>query len=278
MCRYGIIDPSVLASTTEMAAVGVWHVLQGFLANLPQMDSEVKVREFNLWTESYGGHYGSTFFSYFSDQNQAIINGSQEGVQLVMATLGIGNGIIDEAIQAPFYPEFAVNNSYGIQTVSDEVYQDMKAAFYDPGMCKDQVADCAAVDHSTRSGQAICRNASSTCRNYVEGPYYNYNYNPYDIRPYVPMPPDYFESFLNLASTQNSFGVNMNYTTDNAVNGAFEKTGDMVYNEFIGHLGGLLDSGVRVALYAGDADYICNVSLTSSCFAQLPLTLTVAWC
>lgn len=39
-----------------------------------------------------------------------------------MDTLGIINGIIDEQIQAPYYPEFAVNNTYGIKSINDTIY------------------------------------------------------------------------------------------------------------------------------------------------------------
>ena len=47
----------------------------------------------------------------------------------------------------------------------------------------------------------------------------------YDIRhPYNdPTPPDYFVDFLNLASTQNALGVDLNYTADSSalVGGGF---------------------------------------------------------
>jgi carboxypeptidase C (cathepsin A) len=39
---------------------------------------------------------------------------------------------------------------------------------------------------------------------------------------------------------------------------AFQQTGDFVYPNFIEDLEMLLNAGVRVALYYGDADYICN--------------------
>ena len=42
-------------STTDLAAVATWHVLQGFLSVLPQLDGKVANKSFNLWTESYGG-------------------------------------------------------------------------------------------------------------------------------------------------------------------------------------------------------------------------------
>ena len=104
--RFGGVNPYRF-ETTQLAAVGTWEVLQGFLANLPRLDARVKSRTFNLWTESYGGHYGPAFFDYFEGQNAAIENGTAKGVKLTMDTLGVGNGIISELIQAPFYPEFA---------------------------------------------------------------------------------------------------------------------------------------------------------------------------
>jgi carboxypeptidase C (cathepsin A) len=264
--RFGVINQLTAVSTTDEAAVGAWHVLQGFLANLPQLDSQIKSKTFNLWTESYGGHYGPSFFSYFEDQNNAIANGTQNGTQLIMDTLGIGNGIIDEQTQAPYYPEFAVNNTYGIKAVNDSIYLDMKAAYYDPGMCKDQVAACAASDRSTNEGEYICFNATETCRAYVEGPYYEFSgRGTYDIRHPTddPTPPEYFVDYLNLANVQQAIGVNLNYTpsTESSldVNNDFTNTGDFVYPQFIKDLEHLLNNNVRVALYYGDADYICNV-------------------
>jgi len=48
--RYPVINATAL-DTTELSAVAAWHVLQGFLGGLPQLDSEIKSKEFNLWTE-----------------------------------------------------------------------------------------------------------------------------------------------------------------------------------------------------------------------------------
>ena len=169
--RYSVIDP-YMTDTTDLAAVAAWHVLQGFLANLPQLDATVKPKTFNLWTESYGGHYGPAFFNYFYDQNQAIANGTANGTSLTFDTLGIGNGIIDETIQAPYYPEFAVNNTYGIKAVNDTIYNYMKLSYYISGGCRDNLAYCASVDRSTPDGMSACAQSNAICRNLVEGPYY----------------------------------------------------------------------------------------------------------
>ncbi|TVY83355.1 Carboxypeptidase S1-like protein A [Lachnellula suecica] len=125
--RYPAINASLL-DTTDLAAIASWHVLQAFLTGLPQLDSNITSKEFNLWTESYGGHYGPAFYNYFYEQNQLIENGTIEGVALNFNTLGVINGIIDEYIQAPYYPEFAVNNTYGITAYNDTVYNYAKFA------------------------------------------------------------------------------------------------------------------------------------------------------
>lgn len=39
---------------------------------------------------------------------------------------------------------------------------------------------------------------------------------------------------------------------------AFQTTGDFIYPNFLEDINMLLDAGVRVALFYGDADYICN--------------------
>jgi carboxypeptidase C (cathepsin A) len=66
-------------------------------------------------------------------------------------------------------------------------------------------------------------------------------------------------AYLNQASVQDALGVNLNYTdANNEVYYAFQQTGDFVYPFAREGLEDLLRKGVRVALYSGDADYICN--------------------
>ena len=260
--RYSVVDEFSI-DTTDLAAIGTWEVLQGFLSNLPQLDPKVDIKDFNLWTESYGGHYGPAFFDYFQSQNDLIEAGTLNGTKLVMNTLGIGNGIISEKIQAPYYPEFAVNNTYGIKAVNDTIYDYMKLSYYIGGGCSDSIDFCAESDLTTVDGFVACSQATGICRSLVEGPYYDYGgRGVYDIRhPYDdPTPPGYFEDFLNLASTQEALGVDLNYTADSSafIFNGFGYTGDFVYPTFLTDLEDLLNKGVRVSIYHGDADYICN--------------------
>ncbi|CAD0050612.1 unnamed protein product [Aureobasidium pullulans] len=210
--------------TTDLAAIAAWHVLQGFLGALPQLDAEIgSNKEFNLWTESYGGY------------NKLISNGTIPGVKLDFNTLGIGNGIIDEYIQAPHYPEFAVNNSYGIKSVNDTVYNYMKFALNMPGGCLDLVDSCRQSRETGQENlatQTICSEAQDMCRD------------------------NYFADYLNIAEVQNALGVSVNYTeSNNDIYYAFQATGDFVYNNFLTDLEELLAQGLRISF---DADYICN--------------------
>lgn len=49
-------------------------------------------------------HYGPSLFKTFYENNALVRNGTIPGVALNFNTLSIGNGIIDEAIQANYYP------------------------------------------------------------------------------------------------------------------------------------------------------------------------------
>lgn len=86
--RFPFFDPTYI-DQSEKAAVNAWHVLQAFYSALPQLNSEIKSREFNLWTESYGGRYGPSFYDYFYKQNELIKDGTISGIELNMNSLGV---------------------------------------------------------------------------------------------------------------------------------------------------------------------------------------------
>lgn len=60
--EYPVINASAI-STTDLAAVSAWHILQGFYSALPQLAGKVQSKEFHLWTESYGNYHCVSPFS-----------------------------------------------------------------------------------------------------------------------------------------------------------------------------------------------------------------------
>ena len=105
--EWPVINASAV-DTTELAALAAYHTIQALFANLPHLQSEIPSKSFNLWTESYGGHYGPIFFDRFIDENKAIANGSVQGYCLNFDTLGIGNGLIDFLTQGRSPAEIAL--------------------------------------------------------------------------------------------------------------------------------------------------------------------------
>ncbi|KAJ4989705.1 serine carboxypeptidase [Stagonosporopsis vannaccii] len=278
--RYPILEPlnTGTIDTTDLAAVATWHVLQALLNTIPKFDTKLGTpREFNLFTESYGGHYGPAFFNYFYNQNLRIQNGSMPGYPLNFNSLGIINGIIDESVQAEHYPEFAVNNTYGIKAYNDTVYSYAKFANNMYNGCLDQIKICRAAAEGNASYYhtnapitnaeltpgvlQICNEAADMCRDNVESPYYYYSgRGVYDIRHEYddPTPPSYYPDYLNLPEVQEALGVTLNYSSSNGIYYAFQNSGDFIYPNFRLDLEHLLNQDVRVSLAYGDADYICN--------------------
>ena len=77
--------------TSQEAASDVWDFLQIWLKD--DHFSHLQKNDLAIWTESYGGHYGPTFASYFLDQNDAIAAGSVDGITLNLKVLGVGDGL-----------------------------------------------------------------------------------------------------------------------------------------------------------------------------------------
>ena len=207
------------------------------------------------------------------------------GFPMNFNSLGIINGIIDESVQAEQYPEFAMNNTYGIKAYNDTVYNYAKFANNMNNGCLDQIAICRAAAEGNASyyhvdapiTQAeltpgvmqICNEAQDMCRDNVESPYYYYSgRGVYDIRhPYEDPDPDSgYTDYLNLGHIQEALGVTVNYSGNNGIYYAFQNSGDFIYPNFRLDLEYLLDQGVRVSLAYGDADYICKFFSQSTSF------------
>lgn len=81
----------------------------------------------------------------------------------------IGNGIIDYHIQAPYYPKYAVENTYGIVAVNKTVYEYMNFALNMDGGCLQYIEACRGLDQTSFNGKVICQAAQDMCRDNVEG-------------------------------------------------------------------------------------------------------------
>jgi len=279
---FGTAGSDSTANTTEIAAAATWHFLQTWLAAFPQYNPAVRPNTtsdiytsmevgVNLFAESYGGKYGPVFANYFQQQNQLRANSSipsNSTLAIKVDSVGILNGLVDDAIQDYYYPYFAYNNTYNIQAISQTSELNALGYFDNPGQCLDQINSCRSAMNATdplgegdvTATNALCEQAQLTCLN-VSAPYYAGGYDPYDIRQQYPSPdpPAAYQEYLNNAGVLAAIGARVNYTESSRyVQNGFISTGDTIRGGQVEDLAYLLSLGIRVALIYGDADFICN--------------------
>jgi carboxypeptidase C (cathepsin A) len=270
---FSSLNSNNTANTTEISAMAIWHMLQGFLGAFPEYrPNNSNSMGVHLFAESYGGKYGPAFASLWEEQNMRRSNGSlsQNGsIEIHLASLGIVNGCVDDLIQAPFYPEMAVNNTYGLTAINPTRATLASRSFYASGGCKDLIEECRTAvvsqdpenDGDVKVVNEICASAYSSCSTNVLEPYFDAGRSVYDIGHYLPdpFPSNTYLEYLNTAEFLQAIGSPVNFTqTNRQVIDAFTSTGDYERNALVPDIAFLLNAGIRVGLIYGDRDYICN--------------------
>ncbi|KAF1911046.1 carboxypeptidase S1 [Ampelomyces quisqualis] len=227
--------------------------LQAFYGAFPQYSRE----SFSFTTESYGGHYGPIFNSYILDQNAKNISGA---ATINLKNVLIGNGWFDPLVQYQGYYQYAVDpgNTYDYDPYNASVKAEWYNNLYGEGNCVDQTKHCYVTGQNS-----ICSRADDFCASKVENMYdIHSGRDEYDMRYLTPdpFPYDYFVDYLNKPEVQQAIGAYQNFSTSSrTVSSAFGNTGDDDRESgTIEACQKLLDAGVQVMLYYGDADYNCN--------------------
>ncbi|EEY21885.1 carboxypeptidase S1 [Verticillium alfalfae VaMs.102] len=180
---FSSLNPANTPNTTEDAAIAVWHMLQGFLSVFPQYNPPKQAAlGVNLFAESYGGKYGPVFSDVWERQNAKRLNNTiprNSTLEIHLAALGIVNGCIDDEIQAPYYPSFAVNNTYGFEGINSVRANLANASFYADGGCRDLLQQCRTAQNvydpassgNVDSVNEHCSQAYATCYRSVIEPF-----------------------------------------------------------------------------------------------------------
>ncbi|KAI9730445.1 MAG: hypothetical protein M1818_008140 [Claussenomyces sp. TS43310] len=242
---YGTDD----VTSTVTAAPYVWKLLQAFFTQFPQYEN----RDFAIFTESYGGHYGPEFADYFEQQNAAIDQGTVTGEKLDLIALGINNGWYDAELQEKAYVDFSYNNTYK-SLISKSDYESYLDTYSND--CLPALQTCASS-----GSNSDCENADNSCYQDIEGPLSETaDFDVYDIREPSndPYPPATYSSYLAKASVTKAIGAKATYTEcPDAPYNKFATTGDNS-RSFLSELSAVVKSGVQTLIWAGDADWICN--------------------
>ncbi|KAI9070306.1 alpha/beta-hydrolase [Trametes sanguinea] len=251
---YGTID----VNSTFAAAPVVWDAFQVLFES--KEFAKFQNREFIFATESYGGHYGPGFVTYFDEQNARIRSGKLRGEQINVSALMINNGWYDPLIQNEAYVQFATfAPGYG-QLQSDDVLAQLNQSFYGPGGCQEQERACYAAGESPESN-GICAKADAFCIENVFTPAVG-DRDALDLRQNGsspnPFPPEFFIDFLQNATIMEKIGAKAPFVDVSIpVELQFNSTGDDA-RSLLPQLAALANSKLKILVWAGDADINCN--------------------
>jgi carboxypeptidase D len=250
-------------SSTVTAAPYVWTLLQAIYTQFPQYQN----RDFGIFTESYGGHYGPEFAYYFEQQNAAIDSGKITGHKINLIALGVNNGWYDPAISYKAYVDYSYSNSYN-QLIGQSDYQSYMDTYNQ--QCVPALQAC-----DSSGSNSDCSNAQNVCYGDIEGPLSQAaDFDVYDIREPSndPYPPSTYVRYLRSSAVMKAIGAKSTYQEcPNAPYQKFSQTGDDS-RTFLPQLSSVVASGVQTVIWAGDADWICNYIVSS-----FPVTDLLKW-
>ena len=173
----------------------------------------------------------------------------------------IGNGWYDPLIQYEAFYNYTVNpgNTYDVEFKNPITRKKMYNAMYGEGNCYDMTIQCRRTGRND-----VCSAADNFC--YLEVEYVLDKYlgrDEYDVRELTPdpFPYNYYPEYLNTPKVQQALGAFVNFTDGSNVVGtlAFGNTGDDDRTQgAVGDCKKLVNQGVYMVQYNGDADYVCE--------------------
>ncbi|KAF9555849.1 serine carboxypeptidase [Agrocybe pediades] len=256
---FSYADYGETVSTTEEAAVDIASFVGIFFEHFRKF----KGRAFHMAGESYGGRYIPVFASAVFDQNKRL---EEAGVTPInLKSIMIGNGITD------FY---AMIESYWAMVCTPVSL----APVLDIGTCvamKQAIPRCKKwlKENCVDQFDAINCGASATfCDSALTGPVFTQsNKNPYDLSKSCsaeelnlnlcyPITMN-ISSYLDIPRVRSQLGVHPKVgnfkSCSNAVGVAFNQQLDE-YRPTQHYVAALLERGVKVLIYVGTLDWICN--------------------
>lgn len=217
-----------------------------FLLTFLDAHPEFKGKDFYVTGESYAGHYvPAVSYAIYKYSKESRSN------DIGLEGLAIGNGLTDPAIQYGAYADYALKNGL----IPKAVHSAVKAVY---PACKFGINACNALDNAV-----ICRLALQFCQISqfssilaVAG-----NINVYDIRKECIGPLCYdfsrLDEYINQPHVRKELGVGDRAWEACNMDVNFDMQGDWMKN-YDTVVIPMLEDGLRVMIYAGVQDLICN--------------------
>jgi len=231
---------------------GVAADMYDFLQQFMKAHGKYAELDFYAVGESYAGHYVPAVTHKVWENNNKLPAGA---IKINLKGTAVGNGLTDPTIQYKYYKDMIISTNNHKAAVGKVEHEAMVAA---TPVCLAAIAGCNSGIPGT------CLGATEVCNMGLLIPYTLTGMNPYDMREKCAKPPLCYD-FSNVATYLESpdvrayLGVGDRKWSDcnHAVAIEFELAGDWMH-DFQTMIPDQLESGIRVLIYAGDQDYICN--------------------
>ncbi|KAH9821652.1 putative carboxypeptidase C [Melampsora americana] len=259
---YSYTDEDDSINNSLDAAKDVYGFLQLFYNQFPKYSK----LEFSLAAESYGGTYAPNIASILFKMNLELKHSIQthtllstKRVHIPLTTVLIGNGLTDPLVQFASVPDYACAPS--------------PYAIFDEETCasiRSKVPTCKRLQKFCYDSPSrfTCVPATLYCWSSIAGPIQSSGLNPYDVRlkcdqstnPLCYEEMGWIETYMNQPDVRDELGVPASLKFESCnydVNRAFQMSGDNMHNS-AQLLPELLDNGIRLLIYAGEDDFMCN--------------------
>ncbi|XP_074358546.1 serine carboxypeptidase-like [Apium graveolens] len=223
---------------------GVSNDLYDFLQEFFKAHPQYVKNDFYITGESYAGHYIPAFSARVHQGNQ-----KKEGIHINFKGFAIGNGLTDPEIQYKAYTDYALDN----KLIKKSDYNDINKLI---PSCEKAIKLCGPNDErSCLTAYRICNNIFNDIMSLVG------NKNYYDIRKECEGDLCYdfsnMEKFLNQKSVRDALGVgDIDFVSCSSTVYDAMIT-DWMRNLEVG-IPELLEDGIKMLVYAGEYDLICN--------------------
>ncbi|KAI0320056.1 serine carboxypeptidase [Amylostereum chailletii] len=256
---YSYSDDGSTVNTSPVAGEDVYAFLELFLARYPKYADQ----PFHLAAESYGGTYAPNIASVIYKKNKELVLAPIPHVQKInLASVILANGLTDPYVQMASVPDYACDGPYPVY--DDPNGPQCQALRTKVPTCQRLIKSC--YDFNSK---LACVPAGLYCNSQLFGPLQQTGKNLYDVRRSCDRQKDgalcyreltWIETYLNDPKVKATLGVDVSreFASCNLdINQAFLFQGDGSHNSAL-LLPDLINDGIRLLVYAGNADAMCN--------------------
>ncbi|KIK71004.1 hypothetical protein GYMLUDRAFT_33108 [Collybiopsis luxurians FD-317 M1] len=258
---YSYTDNGESVNTSPIAGKDVYAFLELFLNRFP----EYSTLPFHLAAESYGGTYAPNIANVIYKKNKELslaLTSSTQLKKINLASVILANGLTNPYIQMGSIADWACDGPYAVY--DDPQGPQCQALRAKIPTCQRLINSCYTFD-----SRFTCVPALAYCNSQLFGPLMQLGLNPYDVRRNCDRAKDgelcyrdmnWVATWMNDPRNKVALGANPSLDFENCnmdVNQAFALQGDGAHNSAI-LLPDLINNGVRLLVYAGNADMMCN--------------------